>query len=945
MSSKTRKRAIPAIVAAATLGSAAVAAFGQTTQPVTWVPPTSGDYNTPANWSHNTTPTNVAREFLQINNGGTAIINAPGTYEGTWLLLGLRPGDSGRLEISDGTLTVGELRVGGRETIANDLTNWGAGVTGNGGGTGTMIQSGSSAVRVNYSNVTEPPVQSMYIGDSGLDSGNTAVGSYTIKNTATLVNGIATNDQLVVGTGPGAQGTFLQQDTSSVSSTGTLIVGRRGANGSYTLTGGNLSTGGMLAVGDGDNVIGASSGLTNGTFTQSNGVVTVGGSFEPGRRGGTGVYNISGGTLAIAGQTSIGTTASVTTPELLHPVGTLNVSGGAVTMATNAFIGLNGGAALSTANGNLNISGGSVTFNATVFAVGSGSGVTGAVAITGGILQGNAGNTNLSLELGRNTGSGTLTLSGTGALKANTILVGSSGTNGTLTVNGGTLTTNNITLSSASVAGAVRTLNIGGGTVSIGTLNQGSVTPTGITRTVNITGGNTTVTGLTTGGRLVNYNLSGGTANFQNTASFDTSTLNISNTANVTFTTLLNQSATTNISGGSVTAANVNTSGNEGGVVNISGGTVNVTGTYNVTNASPATAGQLNITGGNVTINSLSTHGTAGVAGSTLAISGGTLSIPTLTLSSNTILKTDNAISLNSNVFLGNATANVNSGSLALTGSVTANAPGGRTLTKTGPGSLTISGTQSYNAGSALTNNAGTLNLNSDANGNVVVNANSTTNFGANQRLGGLNVGAGATATLLDNGSANRIIDATTVTAAGKLDLKNNKLLTTTAAGTATGGVYSGVQGMVQSASNGGAWDGNGITTSMSDAATGLTSIGVATGEQIRGLGPTDTDLFAGQTITGATTIAMYTYAGDANLDGFISGDDYSTIDFNVGTSADGWVNGDFNYDGIVSGDDYSTIDFNYAAQGAPFPTSGSAGLAGVTAVPEPASLSVIGLA
>ncbi|MEA2711718.1 MAG: hypothetical protein QOF78_4319, partial [Phycisphaerales bacterium] len=59
----------------------------------------------------------------------------------------------------------------------------------------------------------------------------------------------------------------------------------------------------------------------------------------------------------------------------------------------------------------------------------------------------------------------------------------------------------------------------------------------------------------------------------------------------------------------------------------------------------------------------------------------------------------------------------------------------------------------------------------------------------------------------------------------------------------------------------------------------------------------------------------------------------------------DGWVNGDFNYDGIVSGDDYSTIDFNYAAQGAPFPTSGSAGLAGVTAVPEPASLSVIGLA
>ncbi|MEA2707726.1 MAG: hypothetical protein QOF78_327, partial [Phycisphaerales bacterium] len=69
-----------------------------------------------------------------------------------------------------------------------------------------------------------------------------------------------------------------------------------------------------------------------------------------------------------------------------------------------------------------------------------------------------------------------------------------------------------------------------------------------------------------------------------------------------------------------------------------------------------------------------------------------------------------------------------------------------------------------------------------------------------------------------------------------------------------------------------------------------------------------------------------------ANLDGFISGDDYSSIDFNAGTSADGYYNGDFNYDGIISGDDYSTIDFNFAAQGAPFATSSP-----LVAVPEPA--------
>ncbi|MEA2709169.1 MAG: hypothetical protein QOF78_1770 [Phycisphaerales bacterium] len=251
-------------------------------------------------------------------------------------------------------------------------------------------------------------------------------------------------------------------------------------------------------------------------------------------------------------------------------------------------------------------------------------------------------------------------------------------------------------------------------------------------------------------------------------------------------------------------------------------------------------------------------------------------------------------------------------------------------MTKLGNGTMAISGTSSFSG--KLAASAGKLNL-------------------LTSQIGSSSLEASGTGVIevTDDGSANKVVSTGTlsITETSKVDLKNNKLFTTTAAGNADiNGVYSGVQGDVQRANNGGAWDSPGLTTSMPDAATGLTSIGVATGEQIRGLGPTDTDLFAGQTINGATTIAMYTYAGDANLDGFISGDDYSTIDFNAGTGADGWVNGDFNYDGIVSGDDYSTIDFNYAAQGAPFPTSGSAGgLAGVTAVPEPASLSVIGLA
>jgi len=100
----------------------------------------------------------------------------------------------------------------------------------------------------------------------------------------------------------------------------------------------------------------------------------------------------------------------------------------------------------------------------------------------------------------------------------------------------------------------------------------------------------------------------------------------------------------------------------------------------------------------------------------------------------------------------------------------------------------------------------------------------------------------------------------------------------------------------------------------MTDAIAGLTTIGIFTGQAMRGLGPSNTDTFAGQTIIGASTIAMYTYAGEANLDGTIDGGDFGIIDNNI------------------------------QAQGTPFPTgSPSSSLSGVIAVPEPASIGLLG--
>ena len=148
--------------------------------------------------------------------------------------------------------------------------------------------------------------------------------------------------------------------------------------------------------------------------------------------------------------------------------------------------------------------------------------------------------------------------------------------------------------------------------------------------------------------------------------------------------------------------------------------------------------------------------------------------------------------------------------------------------------------------------------------------------------------------------------------------------------GSRSGGAYTGLTGLIASGRNGGTWDGVGIITSQADAKTGLTSPGIARAADLLGLSAGQTGLWEGHSVDANSVVMKYTYAGDANLDGFISGDDYSAIDFASATpGAFGWSNGDFNYDGIISGDDYSIIDFNLVAQGTPLTGAGPAGTAG----------------
>jgi hypothetical protein len=220
------------------------------------------------------------------------------------------------------------------------------------------------------------------------------------------------------------------------------------------------------------------------------------------------------------------------------------------------------------------------------------------------------------------------------------------------------------------------------------------------------------------------------------------------------------------------------------------------------------------------------------------------------------------------------------------------------------------------------------------------------------ENLGDVDIQAGKIKMLVAStgGAAERTssIDTLTIAAAARLDLTNNNLVIREGtAGTFTGGAYGGVQGDVARAYHNGAWDQPGLMTSEPNAqpAVGTHTIGVATASQVLFIAPTATGTFAGQSATGTSVIAMYTYAGDLNLDGRVDAQDYGIIDnFVQFPGSDGYANGDINYDGVIDAADYGIIDNTIQLQGAPIPTTaaaaagGAADFASVTAVPEPAA-------
>lgn len=278
----------------------------------------------------------------------------------------------------------------------------------------------------------------------------------------------ATGNWFKVGTA-GATGTYNLADTSSV---GAGVTGF--AQGGGTVTLGKLFVGGGYFADGGTGTVNVNTtGTLNAQSTQNfsgrgNSAVVVG------WNGGTGVLKIDSGTINSAGVTDIaaGSSATFTT------TGTVTVAGGTLNSEGDLRVGVGGA---STSQGTLNIQGGTVNVASGTkrwMILGQYDSVNSQVNISSGNLNLNT-NTDIRVATGNTSAASTTVINQTGGnvtfYSNNGTAVGGSGVvdlqlsgsaamKSTYNLNGGTLTTNQIT---STLTTGSRNFNFNGGTLKV----------------------------------------------------------------------------------------------------------------------------------------------------------------------------------------------------------------------------------------------------------------------------------------------------------------------------------------------------------------------------------------------------------------------------------------------------------------------------------------------
>jgi hypothetical protein len=189
-------------------------------------------------------------------------------------------------------------------------------------------------------------------------------------------------------------------------------------------------------------------------------------------------------------------------------------------------------------------------------------------------------------------------------------------------------------------------------------------------------------------------------------------------------------------------------------------------------------------------------------------------------------------------------------------------------------------------------------------------------------------------------------INSLTINGGGVLDLTNNHFIVTYTSGTRAS-VDASIRSYLISGRNGGLWNGLGGIDSSTAAMPGNSHYGIGYADGADGI-------VAG--LSSGQIEIKYTLLGDADLDGSVTGSDFTALAGNLGKSGVGWDKGDFLYTGAVTGSDFTALVSNLgkSANGADviLPAADYAAIDAFAAanglmadVPEPTSFGLLGLA